>query len=342
MKSKEVSVARLTALWGLSEAGLGGLIHALRIPFTGIVVGSTAIILITLIVYFSERNMRVLLRSMVVVLLIKAAASPHTPIPAYFAVTLQGLMGAFLFSVLPGIRLPAMLLGVAALLEGVVQKFAVMTLLYGKSVWTAIDLIAQKAAGELGIQADIHASLWVIGVYAVYYAGGGLVVGWMAGAIPENIARQLENLDHVPQVPRAETVALPLGNARRWRMRRLLPGLAILAGLVAVYALAPSDAGGVQRSVYILLRTLVILGVWFGLAGPWVRRAINRFLKNRAGRYGHQLAEAMGLMPHLHALAVFAWTETARYNRFVRWYRFVALLVTLSLVVDPDQMPFKD
>jgi len=332
-------VARLTALWGLSEAGLGGLIHALRIPFTGIVVGSTAIILITLIVYFSERNMRVLLRSMVVVLLIKAAASPHTPIPAYFAVTLQGLMGAFLFSVLPGIRLPAMLLGVAALLEGVVQKFTVMTLLYGKSVWTAIDLIAQKAAAEFGIQANLHASLWVVGAYAVYYAGGGLVVGWMAGAIPGSITRQLEHLHQLPTMPRVEPEVLPLGTGRRWRARRLLPGLAILLGLIAVYALAPSDAGGLQRSVYILLRTLVILGVWFGLAGPWVRRGIDHFLKNRAGRYGHQLTEAMNLMPYLRALAVFAWTETARCNRFTRWYRFVTLLVTLTLVFDPACFP---
>ena len=336
VRSNEAAVARLTALWGLAEAGLGGLIHALRIPFTGIVVGSTAVILITLIIHFSARNPRVLLRSMLVVLMIKAAASPHTPIPAYLAVAFQGLAGAFLFSVLPGIRLPAMLLGILALLEGVVQKFTVMTLLYGKSFWTAIDLIAQKAAGELGMRTDFHASLWVVGVYAVYYAGGGLVVGWMAGAIPGRIDRQLAewskiNAEHPPE--QAEPPR-PYRSGRQWRYRRLVPALGILAGLVVVYAVSPSEAGGIRRGVYVLIRSVVLLGVWFGVAGPFAHRIIHRFLKNRSGQYADQLAEAMRLMPHLRGLANRAWTETASCNRFVRWYRFVSLLVVFSLVYD--------
>jgi len=340
MINRETAVARLTALWGLSEAGLGGLIHALRIPFTGIVVGSTAIILITLIVHFSGRNRRVLLRSMLVVLLIKAAVSPHTPIPAYFAVTFQGLAGAVLFSLLPGLRIPAMLLGILALLEGVVQKFLMMTLLYGKSVWMAIDLIAQKAAEEMGLSGNFRASLWVIGVYAVYYAGGGILVGWMAGAMPARIERQLIELTETPPVlPSRPPETLPLKAGRRWRWRRLLPALLILAGLILVYALAPSDAGGLQRGLYVLVRALLILGLWFGLAGPWMRKILHRFFQQRAGRHGVRLAEAMHLMPHLRMLAAYAWTETAACNRFVRWYRFVTLLVTLSLLIDPDPHP---
>ena len=330
------AVARLTALWGLSEAGLGGLIHALRIPFTGIVVGSMAIILITLIVYFSERNVRVLLRSMLVVLMIKAAVSPHTPIPAYFAVAFQGLMGAFLFSVLPGVRLPAMLLGVFALLEGVVQKFVVMTLLYGKSFWVAIDLLAQKAAHEMGLSADFHASLWVVGVYAVYYAGGGLVVGWVAGIIPGKIAQRIRDLPDMPlTIPPEREASIPIRSGRRWRYRRLLPALLILAVLVAVYAFSPSDAGGLRMSLYILLRALLILCVWFVVAGPLIRRGIDRFLKKRSGNCAEELADAMRLMPHLRTLAVAAWAQTATCNRFMRWYRFVTLLVVLTIVCDP-------
>ena len=77
------AVERLTALWALNEAGLGGLIHAMRVPFTGIVVGSTAVVLIALIAFFAERKAQAILKATVIVLLIKAAASPHTPLPAY-------------------------------------------------------------------------------------------------------------------------------------------------------------------------------------------------------------------------------------------------------------------
>ena len=109
------AVERLTALWALNEAGLGGLIHALRVPFTGIVVGSTAVVLIALIAFFAERKAKAILKATVIVLLIKAAASPHTPLPAYASVTFQGLAGALLFGLLPSVRLGALLLGLLTL-----------------------------------------------------------------------------------------------------------------------------------------------------------------------------------------------------------------------------------
>ena len=74
---RDRAVERLTALWALNEAGLGGLIHAMRVPFTGIVVGSTAVVLIALIAFFAEKKAKAILKATVIVLLIKAAASPH-------------------------------------------------------------------------------------------------------------------------------------------------------------------------------------------------------------------------------------------------------------------------
>ena len=32
----ELAVAKLTALWALSEGGLGGILHATRLPFRGV------------------------------------------------------------------------------------------------------------------------------------------------------------------------------------------------------------------------------------------------------------------------------------------------------------------
>ena len=123
---RQRAVERLTALWALNEAGLGGMIHALRVPFTGIVVGSTAVVLIALIAFFAERRARAILKATTIVLLIKAAASPHTPLPAYAAVAFQGLAGAALFALLPSLRFGALVLGLLALWQGAVQKLLVM------------------------------------------------------------------------------------------------------------------------------------------------------------------------------------------------------------------------
>jgi hypothetical protein len=117
---RRLAVERLTALWALNEAGLGGIMHAFRTPFTGIFVGGLAIVMITLIAHFSERKWSAVTRALVIVLIVKAAASPHSPLPAYLAVSFQGLMGALIFSALPNLRLGALLLGVLGLLEAAV------------------------------------------------------------------------------------------------------------------------------------------------------------------------------------------------------------------------------
>ncbi len=163
-----------------------------------------------------------------------------------------------------------------------------------------------------------------------------MVVGWMAGAIAGRIDRELAEYSRMPREWAVECAEppRPFRSGRHWRYRRLVPGLLILAGLVAVYAFSPSEAGGIRRGVYVLIRAVVLLAVWFGVAGPVLRRIIDRFLKKSSGRYADQLAEAMRLMPQLRRLANQAWVETASCNRFIRWSRFVSLLVVFSLIYD--------
>ena len=102
--NNSIIIWRITALWGFSESALGGILHAFKIPVTGLFVGSAAVIFITLIAYFSHETSDTLLRKGTIlkatftVLIIKGFVSPYTPVTAYFAVLLQGFMGEILFS----------------------------------------------------------------------------------------------------------------------------------------------------------------------------------------------------------------------------------------------------
>jgi len=71
-------IQRLIALWALVESGLGGYMHALKIPFTGIVLGGSAVVILSLIAWFSEKPFRTLLRATLLVILVKFTVSPHT------------------------------------------------------------------------------------------------------------------------------------------------------------------------------------------------------------------------------------------------------------------------
>ncbi|HNJ28266.1 MAG TPA: hypothetical protein PLQ40_04880, partial [Ferruginibacter sp.] len=97
-EQKQAAIQRLTALWAFTESGLGGIMHALQIPFTGLVVGGMAVIIICLIADLSKHQLKQVLKSALVVLIVKAMVSPHTPFPAYIAVSFQALLGYLLFS----------------------------------------------------------------------------------------------------------------------------------------------------------------------------------------------------------------------------------------------------
>jgi len=53
MQQKD-KVRQLTILWALSESALGGLMHALKVPFTGFFVGGFAVLLLILISWYSD------------------------------------------------------------------------------------------------------------------------------------------------------------------------------------------------------------------------------------------------------------------------------------------------
>jgi hypothetical protein len=121
------AIQRLTALWAFTESGLGGIMHALQIPFTGLLVGGMAIIMICLIAEISNHNFKQILRSAVIVLIVKAMVSPHTPFPAYIAVSFQALLGYALFSLLRINFFSIALLSIIAMLESAVQKLIILT-----------------------------------------------------------------------------------------------------------------------------------------------------------------------------------------------------------------------
>ncbi len=80
--TKNLPVERITAMWALSEAALGGILHAFKIPLTGLFVNGSAVIFIALIAYYAQKS-GAILRATLIVLLVKGGVSPHTPINAY-------------------------------------------------------------------------------------------------------------------------------------------------------------------------------------------------------------------------------------------------------------------
>ena len=75
---------------------LGGIIHGFKIPVSGLMVGSCAVVCICLIGWYVPQERRYIKATMIVAIF-KMMLSPQAPPPAYIAVFFQGLMGELLF-----------------------------------------------------------------------------------------------------------------------------------------------------------------------------------------------------------------------------------------------------
>jgi len=174
MNQLAIQTYRITALWAFVECSLGGLAHALKLPFTGIYVGGGSIFCIVLLARFA--GIQHIIPSLATVLSLKFALNPHSPIGAYLAVAFQGFLGYVLFRFSKFFVLNVLLLSFLSLLESAVQKILVLTLLYGKGFYVVLDKTIAETAKTLGF---LHYpnSVHLFGVYVVFYALMGILIG---------------------------------------------------------------------------------------------------------------------------------------------------------------------
>lgn len=348
-RANAVAVGRLTALWALAESALGGVLHALKVPLMGVVMAGTAVLLITLIAHYAARP-RDILRALLLVLVVKAAGSPHSPVTAYTAVAFQGLLGYAAYALgRPG-YLTSVPFAVVAVVESALQRLLMLALFFGAPLWEAVDdwgrwVLARYFPAQAGTELSLAWGL-VAGYLAVYVASG-LAIGVLAARLPGLLARERAALDAQAlgeaedAMARArEATPEPVDRVARarWRRRRRWRTVGLAAAIAAVLAatvalgsggaLAPLASAGVY-----LARTVALLAAYYFFAGPWLSRAVQRWLLARRGRHADELEAVFAALPRLRALAAQQWRVLGReYAGLALWRRWVVRVLAVSLV----------
>lgn len=329
--SNQVQLNKLTALWALSESGLGGFMHALKIPFTGFFLGGFAIVIITLIAHQSVNKYKAILQATLLVILVKAVASPHSPPMAYIAVGFQGLAGLTFFSLIPNLRLAAILFGFIGLMESAVQKFLVMTLLFGKSIWEALDLFVQSILKDLSFMTNFSFSFWLIAGYIGVYSIWGILVGLWAGSLPQQLAHQSDAVIlQWHNLPPASTQTDSL--KKRKRTGKLIGGFFMLVFMASVFLF--QGLGG--KAMYAIIRALAALVLLFYVINPLIKWGIARWSKKQQANNKKQLTELLDLLPSISSKVAPAMQIARIQNKGLSVYpAFVINLIILSLYLTP-------
>lgn len=332
---RKLAIQRLTAVWAFTESGLGGMLHALQIPVTGLVIGGMSIVLITLIAFFSKKEYKYIFQSLLVVLIIKAAVSPYTPVAAYFAVSFQALLAYLLFRLAGVNLLTILLLSVITMLESALQKILIIWLFFGASFRKALDELLRLVTKMFG-QETANGSYWLAALYLFVYFIGGLFFAWLTYKIVKDIFEQRP----APVAVFSNNDETDGGSHRHSNKKIQLLLLVMLVISALLYWFADDKQQGWLAVAKTISWTSAAILLWYLVISPVFTRLIRQFLKRREGRYNQEIARAMAFLPVSRKLAAMAWQQSGSYKGWRRIRYFSSTFVQWALTCSEDGTSF--
>jgi len=323
--TKKLRVERLTALWALNESGLGGFLHIFNTPFTGLIVGGISILMISLIAYFSENKSKSILRALMVVLILKMGVSPHSPIGAYVAVSFQGVLGALLFSKFTwkGFTIP--FLAMITYLESAAQKLLILTVVYGNGLWEAIDIYGQWVQTKLRFFTENSTSEILIFMYLFTYGLCGVLIGFFI----KSMIRHFSNSNFKTHDIAERLTDISAFQPSKKKIRKFIMVWLATIGLIVLAFVGFGNVGyGWQKGLYILLRSVLILSLWYVILGPLILRLVKNYLKTKQSSYEEQINHTLDILPYLTPVIKYSWQETQNLRGYQRIKTFVALSIS--------------
>jgi hypothetical protein len=303
--------------------------HAFSSPFTGIIVGGVSILLITLIASYAKNLRSTLIKALIIVLLVKLSVSPHSPLPAYLAVSFQGILGIILFSLLPVNRVTIVLLGVLTYLESALQKVIVLTIIYGQSLWNAIDSYGAWISTKFNSLALNISSKHLILVYLIFYG----VSGFLAGLL---ILRVYKAVHSIKLPDNFNPPVLDIATDPKTKHPKKKRKLILFWCITVVVILFPliffnsNNNNGWKTGLYVVARSLIIIGTWYIILGPLTLKLLNKFLQKRRSQYQTELQQTLLLLPHLKSIVNYVWKESKSLKGLNRVQYFISRSIVYS------------
>lgn len=333
--SSRLQINKLTAMWALSESTLGGILHAIRFPFRGIVISGAAVILISTMGLFGNNRGRKF-KACVTVIGAKAAISPHTPLTAHFSVFIQGILGELFFLSRKFKFFPIVLFSVTVQLINGFQKIIVLTLIFGAALWKTINDFINYIVAEwffIKFSGQTDYSFFIISFYISIHLFAGLLIGIIAYRIPIEVKEQLSNYDvnnfnfsedsQIPKPERKSTVKLKFSS--------ILILIMSVSIVIASYFYPLENRFDVTAVLLMLVRAICIIFVWFYFISPFISNLIKRKVSGSTSRYSREISLIVTQIPQLRKISLLIWKSTSAYKGLKRVYQFIINILAYIL-----------
>jgi O-antigen ligase len=206
-----------------------------------------------------------------------------------------------------------------------------MTLIYGKSIWIALDKSMESISKDFSIHSQLNFSYWIIGIYVLIHVSWGILIGAFSGKLPRLIEKHtpviLNNYQNNEAGYALEQQSVP---KRKNKNIRWLSFLLILVFILVVFLW--SGAYSDYKILYVIVRSVAAVLLLFFVLRPIMTWAIQYWLKKQRTETKQEAMEVMALMPGLRNFVKPSW-QIAKTNResMGRLRYFILSMIILTL-----------
>jgi hypothetical protein len=249
------------------------------------------------------------------------AVSPYSPFGAYVAVSFQGLFGALLFSKFSWKGATLMILGIVTFLESALQKLLILTIVYGTGLWEAINIYGSWVQKKMNFVSESSTTSVLVTFYLLVYGIAGLLAGLFIRSVIKIIADKKET----PFYLESHVIGSNTKKAKvSFKAKIIWIWLITVAVIVLAFSFFGGNLFGWQKALYILLRSFLILMLWYLVLGPFLLKLVRKYLTKKESQYKEDITNAMDLFPYFRQILSHTWKETSHLKGYTRFKYFMA------------------
>ncbi|MEE9430438.1 MAG: hypothetical protein V3V16_05315, partial [Melioribacteraceae bacterium] len=174
-----------------------------------------------------------------------------------------------------------------------------------------------------------------IGVYMFIHIAGGVLAGYYASNIPSKIDVALLERKQFKLEISKELIGRKKKRKKWWRRTSSLVLITFSIILISLSFLFEQLGNSVaQKVIFMLIRSVVIIVVWFYLISPLLLKYVKKILSKKLKHQAEEVENIISIFPNVRAIIKYSWTQSSNLKGVRRIVEFLNLVLINFLVLD--------
>jgi hypothetical protein len=287
----------------------------------------------------SEKKIEII-NATLIVIICKMLLSPQTPLFAYLAVFLQGLLGFVFYSLRRHLLAMCLLISLSVQFLNAFIKIFSLTLLFGFNLWIVINEFISYIISQFSfLKLELNYSYIIILIYIGIHGLWGIILGLFTSSFILNLSKDSYREKYFLQIDVINKKNSLSGKGKHKFMNVAV--FLIFAVLILSYFIPYITNTDKNSIIIMLIRGILIMILWFKIISPLILKYLRRYFAKRKSE-NFKIAENILNNSKIYKSIIYsAWSYSASNRGLSRILYFVKITIINFLVYDihKDSIP---